>query len=179
MKAWIFCLLAAVTAFTCAQAGVVEYGGHYYELVKTGGTWDEINALANARSYNGYSGHLATWNNEAEYSFIKSNVGLDTWTIAAVGAYNDNGTYSWVNGEGAVNFSGWSTSPWSSGEPNSANYGTAMGGSGYSYRLGSYSATAGIGEFVVEYEAVPEPAGLALVAVGLVAVALRRRNCKS
>jgi len=163
-------------AFTNAQASV-EYGGHYYEFAKTYGTWDEVNTMANTSTKTfesvTYAGHLWTLNSQSEYTSVASNLGFSSWEIAWVGARNVNGTYTWVNNEGAVDFTGWISGIWSN--PNTADYGASIGGAGYGYDLGTQSSSATC-QYVIEYESVPEPTSLVLVAFGTIAMALKRRK---
>lgn len=176
MKKWVFYLFMMGGMFIGAQASLIEYGGHYYGFVKTYGTWDEVNALANSSTIVTnditFAGHLWTLSSQDEYTSIRANLGFAQWEIAFIGARNVDDTYTWVNDEGAVDFEGWIATIWNS--PNYTHYGTSIGGSGYGYGLGTQDAGATY-QYVIEYEAIPEPTGLALVAVGLVTVAGLRK----
>lgn len=182
MKKMFAVALASVGIVVGVQATVYEYNGHYYEYVYTEGlTWDQASALASTMTYNGYVGQLVTLNTEGEYNFLVSTFGggdLDNWSIAYIGAKNVSGTYTWIDGTGAVDFSGWSASPYASGQPNASYYSLTMVGTSYnSGKIGVSSAasTATLGDMIVEYVPVPEPTCLALMAVGCAAFGLRRR----
>lgn len=156
------------------QAAPIEWGGNYYELVSSGGTWDEAKTAAEGLSYNGYIGHLATLNSESEFTFLKTISGLGSWNITWIGGYKNGSDYTWVNGEGVLDFSGWSASPWASGQPN-GGYGVAITGSGYGSNIRTQGGTCG--EYIVEYQAqaVPEPASALLIGSGgLLIVGYRR-----
>ncbi len=83
-----------------------EFGGHRYEYYEGADiTWTE------ARSYcQSMGGHLVTITSAEEQAFIESTFpGTTGW----IGAYGDNGGWSWVTGEP---FGGYMK--WKSGEPN-------------------------------------------------------------
>ena len=103
-----------------------------------------------------------------EYNFVKDNVGLGEWNISWIGAYQDGRTTRLVNGEGSINYAGWTPSPWGDGQPVEGNYGVAITGAGYGGVFGAYPGDQTCGEYVVEYSAVPEPgtAGILLLAGG-------------
>ena len=176
--------LAVLGLFAVAQAAPVLYAGngHYYEYVNSGvgPTWDLANAQASGMTYAGLSGHLATLNTEAEYTFVNNylNTVGASWDLAVVGGHNVAGTYTWVNGEGAMNFAGWGSSPWAAGEPNMGQYGVTMGNVDYDNTLVSQASGNGFGDMIVEYQAVPEPSSLMLLAIGCAAIVGRRRVCK-
>ncbi|NOU36638.1 MAG: hypothetical protein HOO88_07700 [Kiritimatiellaceae bacterium] len=169
---WIITVSVA-TVCVAAQAAPVEWGGHYYELIGSNGTWDQAKTAAESLSYSGYIGHLATLNSEAEFNFVKSMSALGAWNISWVGAHKVGSDYVWVNGEGTVDFSGWSTSPWASGQPD-GNVGVAITGSGYGSNLRTQSGTCG--EYMVEYgAAIPEPASALMIGLGGLLIAGYRR----
>src|SRR5262245_46650056 len=61
--------------------------GHYYELVTTDTriSWDQANAAANARTFAGLQGHLATVTSADEQAFIGST--FDFTNTAGNGIY--------------------------------------------------------------------------------------------
>lgn len=165
-------MVAVCAAGTIALAVPLEWGGHYYELVSSSGIWDEARTAAEGLSYNGYFGHLVTLNSEAEFNFVKTLPDLGDWNISWIGASLVGGEYVWVNGEGALDFSGWSQSPWESGEP-SGNYGIAITGAGYGSNIRTQPGDCG--EYIVEYQAIPEPATALILGLGGGLIALYRR----
>lgn len=166
----IVAIVAGLSAVACAAP--IEWGGHYYAVISSGGTWAQAETAAASLSYNGYIGHLATINSEDEFTFLKTMPGLGDWNITWIGAHESGGDYIWVNGEGALDFSGWSTSPWESGEP-SGNYGVAITGSGYGSLIRTQPGDCG--EYIVEYQAIPEPASILMIGLGGSLIALYRR----
>nr|MCR4780727.1 zinc-ribbon domain-containing protein [Ruminiclostridium sp.] len=83
-----------------------EFGGHRYEYYEGADiTWTEARAYCQSMG-----GHLVTITSAEEQAFIESTFpGTTGW----IGAYGDNGGWSWVTGEP---FGGYTK--WKSGEPN-------------------------------------------------------------
>lgn len=83
-----------------------EFGGHRYEYYEGADiTWTEARAYCQSMG-----GHLVTITSAEEQAFIESTFpGTTGW----IGAYGDNGGWSWVTGEA---FGGYTK--WKSGEPN-------------------------------------------------------------
>ncbi len=182
--------LALLMIVSIAEASPILYNGHYYDGILYTGTWDQANADALTKTYSGQPGHLVTITTEAEYNTVKSVFsGLGwSWGIAWIGATQagDN-SVSWINGEGTVDVTGWSPSPWGSGQPGTGKYGVDMKGPGYGNiwetNIASYN---GYGAYIIEYEAAPaapsavgyNPAWLLITFVSLIFAGgylLRRR----
>jgi hypothetical protein len=93
--------------------------GHWYERVDTDATWVEAKAAAEARTYAGMHGYLATITSEAEYQWIVANLGgaltLDHW----LGGYRDLDSGSEFTGWHWVTGETWSYTKWFPGEPSS------------------------------------------------------------
>lgn len=95
--------------------------GHYYEVFRGGYTWEEANAEANARTYKGLQGHLATITSAEENQWIFDNLQNDDGVFLADGTFigatdkDVDGTWEWVTGEA------FSYSDWLPGEPNNWN----------------------------------------------------------
>ncbi|MDY0073735.1 MAG: cadherin domain-containing protein [Thauera sp.] len=100
--------------------------GHYYEFVEvTNKSWTAAKADAEARTFNGLTGYLATITSSAENAFIISKVGGNAW-IGGSDAGQEN-TWTWRGGpeagqtfyvHGGNNAGRYST--WQSGEPNNS-----------------------------------------------------------
>jgi hypothetical protein len=162
-----------------AQAAPISYGGHYYDYVNfaVAVTWDQAKTQAEGLSYSGLGGHLATFTSQAEFDAVKSVMDYNTWSMAWVGARDSGSGFTWVQGEGAVNFGAWGS--WAAGEPGAGEYGMTLWGPSYGYTFGAEAVgSTGIGQMMVEYDVVPEPTGMALLALGCAAAALRRRVSK-
>jgi len=166
---WIVCALVTVLS---ASADPVEYGGHYYDFVYYGGTWDVCDAYASTLTYQGLSGHLVTFNTQAEYDFVVS-CGFDgPWSIGWVGAYSDGTTFQWTNGEGPLQTSTWASDPMANYD--TSKYGVTMGGTGYGSDLTPKDASE-TAPCIVEYQAVPEPAPVGMLLAGCALLMCRRR----
>lgn len=179
MKKFGFVACIAVGLLGAAQAAPIEYNGHYYDIVNIGGlTWDQAKTAAEALSYLGTDGHLATLTTQAEYDAVKGLMDYDAWSVAWIGASDSGSGFTWVNGEGAVNLGAWGA--WYTGEPQAGDYGMNLKGPAYdSYAFGAEPlGDTSLGQLMVEYDVVPEPTGLALLTMGCAAVLMRRRACK-
>jgi hypothetical protein len=181
----IVAVLSAAALST--EAVPVAFGGHYYEVVSSPGIdWLSAEAAAEALSYLGAQGHLATITSFEEDEFLDGLRGglSELWVggfqspITTVGS-GDN--WMWVNGEGA--FPGDNLGPvyanWLVGEPNDF-YGLASEqylaiGLGGAFGWNDEGAIGNISGYVVEYN-VPEPGTLSLVGLGLASLAARRRR---
>jgi hypothetical protein len=152
---------------------------HYYELVETSLTWEEAKTAAEARSYEGALGQLATITIQEESDFVTaylSSLSTSVWQVS-IGGYQDRnapdyaepgGGWRWVTGEP------WSFTNWISWrEPNNQG--------GYEDILTisldnnyQWNDSAGVQSgYVVEY--TPEPATFSLLALGGLAMMRRRR----
>jgi len=100
--------------------------GHCYEYVAGPLNWDDARAAAEAMTYNGMAGHLATMTSQAETDFIVANLpaavfqypdfvgGAWIGGFQLPGSAEPSGGWQWVTGEP------WSFTKWASGEPNNA-----------------------------------------------------------
>lgn len=105
----------------CAVATPIYYeaNGHYYDAVpadEPGITWGEANIAAQASSYEGMNGHLATITSQDENNFIVSNLGGQGYWLGGFqpeGSPEPDGGWQWVTGEP------WEYTNWPMGiEPN-------------------------------------------------------------
>lgn len=179
-------VLAGCLSCLSSFAAPVQWAGngHWYEYIDTNLTWDDAFAAANASTFLGMQGYLATVTSDAENTFASIVVA--------------NGSLAWLGGSDAgapVNDWTWRNGPeagqaftyanWNAGEPNNCcggedylhtNFGAAAawndhGGPGNANQANGY---------LVEYSvaAVPEPLSMSLTLGGLAVVgvsAMRRR----
>ena len=170
---------ASIIVWTEAAGG----NGHAYEFVQ--GTlvgWEEASAAAQAMTFQGVSGHLATITSETEQLFLNSIPSLDPeffpdaiamWLGGFQATPSDppDQGWAWVTGEA------WSFTDWQKGEPNDAfklESHLAMGipqlngpSSGtWSDQPGDPFMWFGISGFLVEYP-VPAPGALAVLALAI------------
>jgi hypothetical protein len=124
--------------WTAASAAPpVEFDGRFYEFVPASGiSWVAANAAANAKTYLGVHGHLATINTPAEHQFIDLELrkylpASSNRAAAWLGGYQENCSaepgcgWKWVNGEripGVNDLTGpfWAEEPygfWQTGQP--------------------------------------------------------------
>ncbi len=112
-------------SITAGSANYLPATGHYYEYIPSLGiTWTNANAAANARTYFGLQGYLATLTSQAEADFSGSQAAGTGWIGGSDAA--TEGVWLWVTGpEAGTNF--WNgtaggSSPnfafWNTGEPN-------------------------------------------------------------
>lgn len=168
--------------------------GHYYQLVLSPNlTWHQANVTANGMTYENFPGHLVAITSADEQAFLLGNLTLSGNLRFWLGGYQDTSAPDYAEPAG-----GWR---WVSGEPFSyANWNQSLNPSlnqpnNYNGYPENYLATFlepwkwndlidyplpifGTGEqpigFVVEYQPVPEPGGVVLITVGLVALAAWR-----
>jgi len=182
---WKRCMGAMVVFSIAAAASAVPIegpNGHFYERVTEPVTeWHFAESQAEAQTYLGTAGHLATITSAEEDDFIVANIlppsGLGEFVF--VGGFQDPGSpepgggWQWVTGEE------WDYTHWNPGEPNNnggaedfliyVGHPSVWGWNDYT------SDGAGITGYVVEYP-VPEPATLGLLVVGGLGVLLKRRR---
>jgi hypothetical protein len=112
-------------SITVGSANFLPSTGHYYEYIPSLGiTWTSANTSANARTYFGLQGYLATLTSQSEADFSGSQAAGTGWIGGSDAA--TEGVWLWVTGpEAGTNF--WNgtaagSSPnfafWNTGEPN-------------------------------------------------------------
>ena len=107
----------------------IESGGngHFYEFVATSTNWTDANASANAATYLGFQGYLATVTSAAENRFILDHVNTGNAWLGGTDEAVD-GEWRWVGGpeagqlfwlgEGNGSVQNGLFAAWNSGEPN-------------------------------------------------------------
>jgi hypothetical protein len=182
----IACVAATTLLSTAAHSAPIQYAanGHWYEFISTPVNWTQAFAAANASTFLGLQGYLATITTAGENAFVATNVA--------------NGGLAWLGGSdagAAVNAWTWRNGPeagqaftytnWDAGEPNNC-----CGGEDYVHINwgpgGTWNDHGGPGNpgqvngYIIEYGApngVPEPMSLALVLTcGVLAVGFSRRR---
>lgn len=107
---------------TSAQAQVVlnPDNGHFYEVVSAALSWTQARDAAQARTFNGLQGYLATVTSSSENSFI---VSLGNTDSKFLGGFQDTtapdfsepeGGWRWITGEA------WNFTSWAPPEPNNS-----------------------------------------------------------
>lgn len=178
-----FACLSLLTTKT-ASAAPVQWldNGHYYEVVNGFSYWSAANTAASSAAHLGLSGHLATVTSVNEETWLTSTFGdLSGYLLGATDAATD-GDWQWITGED------WDYTNWRDGEPNNGASNTTdedylqfhPAGGGWN-DIGDYNSPAHVYGYIVEYEtattnAVPEPASLSLLSLGLLGFALKKKR---
>lgn len=114
-------------SITVGEANYLPYTGHYYEFVPSVSiSWTDANTAANARTYFGLQGYLATLTSQEESDFSGSQATGVGW-IGASDATTE-GDWQWVTGpeagtsfwSGGVGGTELTFAFWNSGEPNNS-----------------------------------------------------------
>ncbi|MCO4098666.1 MAG: PEP-CTERM sorting domain-containing protein [Gemmatimonas sp.] len=182
MKRFTLAVALLLAASPVAASAQTQWAGngHYYQFVNTNVDWNGAFAAANASSYLGMQGYLATITSAGENAFIAALAGNVAW----LGGSDDviEGTWTWRNGPEAGQ--AFTYTNWEFGEPNNTH-------GGEDYLQINWSVTGGwndhggpghgsnqVNGYVIEYSSVPEPSSYAVIAVGLVGLgfAARRRR---
>lgn len=176
---WCLALTSALQAQTLVASGTYPVNGHLYEVYNASNfTWADAQAFAVSRG-----GYLATITDDGENTFVgnlNARAGQSQRWLGGFQPPNERNplaNWQWVTGEP------WVYTNWGPSEPNDYS------GPGSEQYLGigrlpslplTWNDTVGtphpaIGGFIVEY--VPEPASVAALSSGLMAlIALRRRR---
>jgi hypothetical protein len=181
---------AATTAFATPIQWTVSAGGngHFYDFVSDPNViWTDANTAADALTFEGLQGYLATITSAPENAFMATNFSAEAgpdqngW----LGGYQDTsapdysepaGGWRWVTGEP------WSYTNWAPGEPDNDGGDQNYLRSNVLFEwddLENDPANPSVEEisgYFVEYSAVPEPGSLLLLGLATTMVLLRPRR---
>lgn len=176
--------LAGPTEWAASSGG----NGHFYEFVaQTGLTWHEARDAAEASSFAGTEGHLATIGSAAEQQFLQTTFSSQSFLESWLGGWQEEGRppeegWHWVTGET------WTYTNWAPGEPNDKGgdqrflmmWGDQAATADHRWRWGDDHPDTDLSwnhGYFVEYP-IPEPATLGALGLGIAALAghLRRHR---
>jgi hypothetical protein len=198
VKKSLYALAAGALLSGAAVAAPVQWtaalGGndHWYEFIETPVTWQAAFTAANAATFMGMQGYLATLTSDGENRFAAATAAQSN--LAWIGGSDDGaeGVWSWRNGpeNGEVFWNNGAVpgvfSNFNAGEPNNCCNGESFLQVNFAFALG-WNDHGGPGNasqvngYLIEYPGlptgIPEPSTLALLlAPALAGVAARRRK---
>jgi outer membrane protein OmpA-like peptidoglycan-associated protein len=155
----------ALRSITFGVGSAVSYtNGHFYEYVGLNGTWSSAKSAAEARTYLGLKGYLASITSAGENDFIKAKLSGDGWIGARARSTSYPRNWYWASGpEAGTDFCSNTANGtcasingayrnWFTGEPNNA--GSEDCGQIYFVNNGTWndlSSTTNLAGYVVEY----------------------------
>lgn len=182
MKIKTTIIALGMLASTSVFAAPVQWAGngHWYEFVSTSVTAPEAFAFAQASSFSGMQGYLATITSADENNFVSITLAGGSGAWIGGSDDGDEGNWTWRNGPEAGQ--AFTFTNWSGGEPNNC-----CGGENYVVTNWGYGTWNDIGPsafpdyrsyYVIEYSAlpVPEPETYAMLLAGLGLVGFARRK---
>jgi len=179
MRSALLVLATGTLVAGTAQADPTRWSvnGHYYEFYSAEVTWAEALSLAASKTFQGLQGHLATVTDAAENRFVSQEIGLHQ--LGWLGASDNGSEGRWVWQAGPEQGQALSWFNWTANEPNNC----CTGGENYLQTnwqwVGEWNDHGGPGMstqvngYFVEYSAavaVPEPASIGMLLLGLAAI---------
>jgi hypothetical protein len=179
-------LLAILGGVQAAEAAPIRWSGngHYYDAITgapNGINWYYASAAAQASTFMGVPGYLATLTSQEEDDFVASAFPTAAWEAYWLGGFQPTGSpepdggWQWVTGEA------WAFTNWALGEPSNSDFGPTMpsedglqfygldpsrdGKWNDLYRERDSVFLGHVNGYVIEYP-VPEPSQLCLLAAG-------------
>jgi hypothetical protein len=172
-------LLSSASAFAAPVQWVGN--GHWYDFISTSVTAPQAFALAQASTFSGMQGYLATITSAEENLFVAVDIAGGNQAWIGGSDDGDEGNWTWRNGPEIGQ--AFTYTNWAGGEPNNCcggeNYVVTNWGSTTWNDIGPSAFPDYTSYYVIEYSApVPEPETYAmlLAGLGLLGFAAQRRK---